>query len=132
MRSKVRERLPAWQGDYATARTLDEESLAIRRELGDKPGIATLLNNLGIIALFRRDLADARRLYDESQALFRQLGDRYSLGQLLNNQALVASELHDYREAHAPPPGIPHDPPAVGGQGRPRAVAQHPGQRRSG
>ena len=90
-----------WQGDYATARALNEESLAIRRELGDRPGIATLLNNLGIIALFQRDLIGARRLYDESQALFRQLGDRYSLGQLLNNQALVAKDLHEYREACA-------------------------------
>ena len=32
--------------DYATAHTFFEESLAIRRELGDKGGIAAALNDL--------------------------------------------------------------------------------------
>ena len=48
-----------WQGEYAMARELNQESLALRRELGDTPGVATLLNNLGIIARFQRDLAGA-------------------------------------------------------------------------
>jgi predicted ATPase/class 3 adenylate cyclase len=37
----------AWaQGDFASARSLQEESLAIRRELGDRGGIAWALSNL--------------------------------------------------------------------------------------
>ena len=41
----------AWQqGDLARATTLAEESLALRRELGDKQGIAFALHNLGIVA----------------------------------------------------------------------------------
>ncbi len=35
------------QADYPAARALHEESLAIRRELGDRSGIAASLNNLG-------------------------------------------------------------------------------------
>ena len=88
-----------WQGDYATARALNQESLTLRRELGDTPGVATLLNNLGIIARFQRDLEGARRMNEESLALFREMGDRWAVGQLLNNQACVASDQGDYAEA---------------------------------
>src|SRR5215207_1929765 len=90
-----------WMGDYGTARHLNEESLAIRRELGDTPGVATLLNNLGIIARFQRDLASARQMNDESLVLFRKMGDRWAVGQLLNNQACVASDQGDYTEARS-------------------------------
>jgi len=88
-----------WQGDYATARELNTESLALRRELGDTPGVATLLNNLGIIARFQRDLAAARQMNEESLTLFREMGDRWAVGMLLNNQACVASDQKDYAEA---------------------------------
>src|SRR5688572_28748544 len=88
-----------WQGDYATARELNQESLALRRELGDTPGVATLLNNLGIIARFQSDLASARQMNEESLALFREMGDRWAVGQLLNNQACVASDQREYAEA---------------------------------
>jgi len=88
-----------WQGDYTTARELNQESLALRRELGDTPGVATLLNNLGIIARFQRDLAGARQMNEESLALFREMGDRWAVGQLLNNQACVASDQGEYAEA---------------------------------
>jgi adenylate cyclase len=88
-----------WQGDYAMARELNQESLAIRREVGDTPGVATLLNNLGIIARFQRDLREARRMNEESLVLFREMGDRWAVGQLLNNQACVASDQGEYAEA---------------------------------
>ena len=88
-----------WQGDYATARKLNAESLALRRELGDTPGVATLLNNLGIIARFQRDLTSARQMNEESLTLFRAMGDRWAVGQLLNNQACVASDQGEYAEA---------------------------------
>jgi tetratricopeptide (TPR) repeat protein len=88
-----------WQGEYKTARELNEESLTHRRDLGDTPGVATLLNNLGIIARFQRDLESARQMNEESLALFREMGDRWAVGQLLNNQACVASDQGEYTEA---------------------------------
>ncbi len=60
-----------WQGEYAMARELNQESLALRRELGDTPGVATLLNNLGIIARFQRDLVGARQMNEEIWPLSR-------------------------------------------------------------
>jgi adenylate cyclase len=77
------------QGDPARARALYEESLAIRRELNDQPGIAVMLNNLGMVALFREEFAAAEPLFAESLALFRQIGDRWAAGQLLNNLGLA-------------------------------------------
>ena len=44
------------QGNYAAARSLQEESLAISRELGDKRGIAGSLNSLGNVAKNQGDL----------------------------------------------------------------------------
>ena len=88
-----------WHGDYPAARALNQESMDIRRQLGDIPGVAALLNNLGIIARFQHDLPAARQMNEESLALFRKIGDRWAVGQLLNNQACVASDQAEYAEA---------------------------------
>ena len=88
-----------WQGDYEAARKFYDESMAIRRELSDKPGVAVLLNNQAVIARFLQDLDAARRLNDESLLLLREVGDQWAVGQLLNNQACVASDQGDYGQA---------------------------------
>ena len=50
------------QGGYSAARMQYEESLAIRRKLGDRRGIAASLGNLGIVSLEQGALAAARTL----------------------------------------------------------------------
>jgi non-specific serine/threonine protein kinase len=82
--------LAAEQGDYAAARARYEESLAIRRELGDKLEIANLLSNLGIVARYQGNYAVARALYEESQAIRRELGDRWGIATSLNALGLLA------------------------------------------
>ncbi|MDP8924600.1 MAG: tetratricopeptide repeat protein, partial [Chloroflexota bacterium] len=52
------------QGDYAAAEACHQESLEIRRELGDRRGIAGSLNNLGLIARDRGDFAGATDLFE--------------------------------------------------------------------
>ena len=52
-----------------------EESLAMRRELGHKPGIATCLYYLGVVAHAHGRLALARSLLEESLVLRQQLSD---------------------------------------------------------
>ncbi len=87
--------LAAEQGDYAAARARYEESLAIRRELGDKLEIANLLSNLGIVARRQGNYAHARALYEESLALRRELGDKWGIATSLNALGLLAHYLGD-------------------------------------
>ncbi len=89
------------QGDYAAARSLYEESLAIRRELEDKRGIAYSLNNLGIVALEQGDYAAARSLQEESLAIRRELGDKRGIAESLNNLGIVVAEQGDYPAARS-------------------------------
>jgi non-specific serine/threonine protein kinase len=73
------------QSDCPAARTLHEESLTVKRELGDQQGIASSLNNLGDVAHYEGDHAAARALYEESLAIWRELGDRRGVAVSLSN-----------------------------------------------
>jgi predicted ATPase len=87
------------QGDTAFAHALDEESLAIHRELGDRPGIALTLLHLGNLTIRQGDLDSARRLYEESLAVYRELEDRWGIGASLGNLGIVAFLHGDYTSA---------------------------------
>ena len=66
----------AWhQTDFAAARPLLEQGLAISRGLGDRLGLARSLNNLGSLAFEQGDYPAAQTLYEESLAVWRELGD---------------------------------------------------------
>jgi predicted ATPase/class 3 adenylate cyclase len=83
------------QGDYAAARGLHQECLAIRRELGDQHGIAGSLNNLGLVARYQGAYADARRLFEEAIDINRALGNPRGEAVNLNN---LGNVLHDQGE----------------------------------
>jgi len=83
--------LASSQGDYATARSMHEESLAIRRELRDTEGIASSLNNLGLVADDQGDFASARSLHEESLAMLRELGDKRGCAECLAGLGGVAA-----------------------------------------
>ncbi len=87
--------LARYQGDYAAARALNEESLSIRRALGDRRGIALSLINLGGVAHDQRDFAVARAMFDESLVIVREVGDRWLVSVVLNNLGDVAYEQGD-------------------------------------
>ena len=77
------------QGDLSAARTLYEESLAIRREIGEKGGISNSLGNLGSVALALGDLARARRYYEESFRLDREMDDKSGMAYGLHVLGMV-------------------------------------------
>jgi tetratricopeptide (TPR) repeat protein len=77
-------------GDYESVRPLLEESLALHRELGDKPGTVTSLNNLGLNLAAGGDYDGAWRLLEEALATSRSLGDKWGISTVLNNLGLVA------------------------------------------
>jgi tetratricopeptide (TPR) repeat protein len=89
------------QGDYAWARAMHEESLAIRRELGDRQGVAASLNNLGNVAKDQGEYAAARALYEEALAAFRVLGHKQFMANALGNLGDVAWAQGDYAGARA-------------------------------
>ncbi len=68
------------QGDYATALPYLEQSLAIRREIGDKAGEGTTLNNLSQIYDARGDYATALTYLEQSLAIQREIGDKAGEG----------------------------------------------------
>ena len=80
------------QADYSAARALHEESLALRRQLGDRNGIATSLNNLGSVTYYQGDWPATRALFEESLAIRRELGDRVGVSSSLNNLGLLAQK----------------------------------------
>jgi predicted ATPase/DNA-binding SARP family transcriptional activator/Tfp pilus assembly protein PilF len=89
------------QGATHAGRIFYEQSLAIRRALGDTRGVAVSLNNLGLLAHEQGDYAAARALHEESLALRRELGDQGGLASSLNNLGIVAYQQGDYAAARA-------------------------------
>jgi DNA-binding NarL/FixJ family response regulator len=90
-----------WQADYATARVLHEESLAIGRELDDGQIIAWSLNNLGLVARFAGDYPRARALFEEALEICRRLGNPTLEAFVLNHLARVAYYESGYATARA-------------------------------
>lgn len=89
------------QAEYDAARALWEESLAIRRALDDRPGIAASLSNLGLVAHTQGDPRAARALHEESLAIRRALDDPIGLAATLNNLGLVTQAVGDFAAARA-------------------------------
>lgn len=89
--------LPArQQGRYQRAADLFTESLALRRDLGDRWGACIALGNLASVALDLGDYERAAILYQESLDLSRSLGDTGSTANTLAGLALVAQYQADY------------------------------------
>jgi predicted ATPase/DNA-binding XRE family transcriptional regulator len=94
------------QGEYQTAVSLHERSLALFREAGDEVGVATTLNNLGVAMHYLGQVDRAEALYRESLELRRALGDEQGMAAPLQNLGLIAQSRGDdaraaslYREA---------------------------------
>jgi predicted ATPase len=94
--------LASQRGDKQSAHHLYQQSLARYRELGDKQGIAQVLNGLAGIAFFDEgDPEVAARLFRESLALRREIGDRWAIALSLNNLGVVEYNRGRYQEALA-------------------------------
>ncbi|HLK55671.1 MAG TPA: tetratricopeptide repeat protein, partial [Chthonomonadaceae bacterium] len=89
------------QSDYVAAHAYFEESLAIRREIGDRSGIATSLNSLGNVAEIQGDYVVARAYFGESLTIRREIGDRQGIATALNNLGIVAFNQGDTVAARA-------------------------------
>ena len=91
--------LASTQGDYATGIALQEASLDLHRELGDRWGEVVDLNALGIQHTALGELATARRRLEESLVIWEELGDTLGHARSLSNLAHVARLQGDVTEA---------------------------------
>ena len=86
-------------GEYESARSSLDESLAIRRSLGDQRGIAVVLDNLGNVANQIGDLTAARALHEEAVKIHRRGADLGSLAATLTSAGYTAILQCDYAAA---------------------------------
>ncbi len=78
---------------------LYQESLALRREIGDEASMAATLNNLGITAMEQGALAQAQVLYAESLQIFRRHGNLHSIAVVMSNLGDLALSREDGKQA---------------------------------
>jgi predicted ATPase/class 3 adenylate cyclase len=71
------------QGDYASTRSLLEESLTLFKEWGDSSGIAACLDILGNVACQQAHHDAARLLHEKALVLYRELGDKGGIASCL-------------------------------------------------
>lgn len=92
-------RLALYQDDAVKARDWLERSLAIWRDLGDRPGVQACLANLGLAASRLDDWPAAHAYFSESLELARQLGDQRAIAILVDNLGVMAAYLGDHGAA---------------------------------
>ena len=78
-----------------------EESLALRREIGDKSGIGSTLISLGVLALGQGDISVAKALYEDAQALWLETGSKWGIALAQASLGEVAYRQGDYASARA-------------------------------
>ena len=94
-------RLALHQDDAVRARAWLEASLAIWRDLDDRPGVQACLANLGVAASKLGDWPAARACFEESLGLARTLGNQRAIALLLDNLGVMAAFLDDHEAAWA-------------------------------
>jgi len=87
------------QTDLDRARAMLEESLALRRDLKEKRGIAVTLDSLGMLALLERASKRATTLFQESLGLARDVGLLPHTAWALAGLGLAAVQDHDRERA---------------------------------
>jgi non-specific serine/threonine protein kinase len=85
--------------DAEKALALVEESVALMRELDDRPGLAQALNIVGEIARSSGDDERARRVYEECLALSRETGETRRIAYMFANLAMIAQHHGDHAQA---------------------------------
>ena len=86
-------------GDYRQAITFHEQSLAIAREIGNRPGEGAALGNLGSAYFSLGDYRQAITFHEQSLAIAREIEDRQDEGRALGKLGLAYDRLGDYHQA---------------------------------
>ncbi|MEP7187810.1 MAG: tetratricopeptide repeat protein, partial [Roseiflexaceae bacterium] len=87
------------RADPEEARDLNEQALAILREIGATWDVAYVIRNMGEVAMALGQMFVAKRHYEEALALFRSIGEVQGASVALLNLGRVACALGNYDEA---------------------------------
>jgi tetratricopeptide (TPR) repeat protein len=93
--------LALWQNDYGAARSYFDQSLTIRRSLGDKAGIAMGLVGLAVADKEQGYYQKAQHYLEESLPLLRAIGDTWGTAAALNNLGVLANSQNQHQRAQA-------------------------------
>ena len=93
--------LASEQGDFASARELFEESLALARRLESPDWVARAFSNLGSLAMYDDKLDEAVRLFEEPIAHWREVGNVRSLSLVTQNLGIALSGGGEHERAIA-------------------------------
>jgi len=92
----------AWaQGDASAARAMFEQSLPLRRLVGNPGEVAETLNGLAMTLHVAGKAAPAQAAYDESLRLYRAIGDGWGSANPLAGLATIARDRGDWQHASA-------------------------------
>jgi predicted ATPase/class 3 adenylate cyclase len=89
------------QSDYAATVEFAEESLAIGREVGDKPGVASVLIKLANAATESGDYETASGFLEEALSTWQELDDKHGIARALISLGWAALRPGDYPLAKA-------------------------------
>lgn len=87
------------QGDFAGGRSVLEDALALRRNLGEHHGAAATLGNLAFAEMQLGDVNAARAMLEQGRAVCLQLGDMRGAAKFLTNLGAVCYGVRDYAAA---------------------------------
>ncbi len=94
--------LASSQGDYDESRSLYEESLALRKMLGDRAGVASSLSNLAVLLGLQGEPTAVRTALLENVLLINiELVDRAATARTLSNLGSIAYEQGDNAKARS-------------------------------
>ncbi|MCX6580939.1 MAG: tetratricopeptide repeat protein [Candidatus Aminicenantes bacterium] len=87
------------RGVYALALEKYEQSLKIRKEIGDKLGIGQSLHQVGIIYQMKGDYATALEKYEQALKIAEELGDKLGIAKSLHQVGSIYHLQKKYPEA---------------------------------
>ena len=89
------------EGQFDEAVPYYEKALEIYDAIGDKSGLGTTYNNLGVVKWLSGDLMDAQRIYNQALSLYKEIGYRRGENMVLMNLGILGAEYGDYEQSKA-------------------------------
>ncbi|MGC4043660.1 MAG: tetratricopeptide repeat protein [Armatimonas sp.] len=84
------------QGDYSASKSLYEESLALKREIGDKIGTAYVLCSMGNTASLQGDYSTARLFLEDGLIIYREIGDHVQIANIQSSLGNISAMEGNY------------------------------------